>query len=253
MNESKFDGKGSVYSKNRPSYPQEFIDFLYTDIGITADSVIADIGSGTGKLTRLLLERGSRVFAVEPNTDMRTSAESDLNGFDRFVSINSSAEITSLDDNSVDFITAATAFHWFDRQAFKIECKRILKNNGKVIIVYNSRDEESDLVKKFYEINEKYCPAFKGFTGSGTLLLPEKEGFYNDFFTGDYLIKIIGNDLVYNEQSFVERCLSSSYALRENAVNFSEYVKALKLFFQKHSKNNILIMPNITHSYIGLV
>ena len=253
MNETKFDGKGSIYSKNRPSYPQSFIDFLYTDIGITADSIIADIGSGTGKLTRLLLERGSKVFAVEPNADMRANAESDLGSFERFISINSRAENTTLDNRSVDFITAATAFHWFNRQAFKAECRRILKNNGKVIIVYNSRDEESDLVKRFNEVNRKYCPGFKGFKGSGTLLRPENAGFYNDFFEGEYTVKIIDNDLVYNAQSFIDRSLSSSYALKADDINFSEYVKGLESFFHEYSKDNILIMPNITHSYIGAV
>ena len=253
MNESKFDDKGSLYSNNRPSYPKEFIDYLYTDIGVSAESVIADIGSGTGKLTRLLLERGNKVFAVEPNADMRANAESDLSYFDRFISVNSSAENTTLEEKSIDFITVATAFHWFDRKAFQVECRRILKNDSKVIIVHNSRDEESDLVKEFNELNKKYCSGFKGFVGSGTLLLPERSGFYDDFFVGSYMVKIIGNDLVYDEQSFIGRSLSSSYALKEGDINFVEYLEGLKEFFLKHSKNNIMIMPNITHSYVGVV
>ena len=253
MRNPDFDGKGSFYSNNRPSYPKEFVDYLYGEVGISADSVIADVGAGTGKLTRLLLERGSKVFAVEPNVDMRAFAEAELADFDNFVSVDSFAESTTLDDNSIDFVTVATAFHWFDRQAFRAECKRILRSGGKVIIVYNSRDEESDLVKRFYEVNEKYCPAFKGFKGSGTMLLPENAGRYNDFFTGGYSTKIIRNDLVYDEQSFIERSLSSSYALRESDANFSEYVNGLREFFQKHSRNGIMIMPNITHSDTGLV
>ncbi len=253
MNESKFSGMGNIYAKYRPSYPKDFVDFIYSDIGMTADSVIADIGSGTGILTRQLLERGSKVFAVEPNADMRAGAELDLGGFKNYVSINGTAENTTLDDSCVDFITAATAFHWFDRNAFKSECRRILKDGGKVIIVYNSRDEDSDFVKIFYEINRKYCPNFKGFTGSGVLLRHENTSFYNDFFTGEYIAKISDNDLAYNEQSFIGRCLSSSYALRENHENYSAYVAELKSLFQKYSINNVLIMPNVTHSYIGTV
>ena len=253
MNQSKFDGRGSSYAKGRPSYPQAFIDYLYADVGITPNSVIADIGSGTGKLTRLLLERGSRVFAVEPNAHMRASAEPDLARFDNFISIDSYAENTTLVAASVDFVTVATAFHWFDRQAFKMECRRILKEDGKVVIVYNSRDEESDLVKKFYEVNRRYCPGFQNFVGSGTMLRPGNAGRYNDFFTGDQMVKIIGNDLIYNEADFIARSLSSSYALRENDENFSEYVKELTAFFQKYSVNNVLVMPNITHSYTGKV
>jgi len=253
VNETKFDGKGSIYARNRPSYPQEFIDFLYADIGVNANSIVADIGSGTGKLTRLLLERGSKVFAVEPNADMRANAEADLRNYDRFFSINGKAENATLDDCSIDFVTVATAFHWFDKQAFKAECRRILKKDGKVIIVYNSRDEESDLVKCLYKVNEKYCPDFKGFTGSGMLLRHDSAGFFSDFFTDDYLVKIIENNLVYNERGFVERSLSSSYALKEGDACFLEYVKELSSLFQEHSMNNELVMPNITHGYVGTV
>ena len=253
MKEAKFDGKAGFYAQNRPSYPQEFIDYLYTDVGMTADSIIANIGSGTGLLTRLLLEKGSTVFAVEPSADMRAQAEADLGGFDKFVSVNSHAENTTLADSSVDFITVATAFHWFNRQAFKAESRRILKTGGQVIIVYNSRDEESDLVKSFYEVNRKYCPDFQNFTGSGTLLLPEKAGFFDDFFAETYAVKIIPNDILYDEKNFVARSLSSSYALRETDANFPAYVNELQSFFQKHSTNGILTMPNITHSCTGTV
>ena len=253
MREAKFSGKGNIYSENRPSYPQAFIDFLYSDVGITANSVIADIGSGTGKLTRLLLEKGNKVFAVEPNADMRANAEMDLAGFGNFISINSFAENTTLADNSIDFITVATAFHWFDRQAFKSERKRILKKGGKVIIVYNSRDEDSDFVKKFYAVNRKYCPKFQGFTGSGSLLRPENAGHYSDFFAGEYIENIIGNDLVYDEQGFVGRSLSSSYALEEGDAQYASYVNALRQLFQENSRGGTVVMPNITHSYIGTV
>ena len=193
------------------------------------------------------------MFAVEPNADMRASAESALSGFCNFISVNGSAENTTLDDHSIDLITVATAFHWFDRQKFKAECKRILKDRGKVIIVYNSRDEGSSTVKKFYELNRKFCPLFKGFKGSGTLLRPENAGHYNTFFSGEYIERIIDNNLTYDEQGFIGRSLSSSYALKENDENYSAYVEGLKLFFQEYSENNTLIMPNVTHSYIGIV
>ena len=251
MKENRFNGKGSYYAKQRPSYPTEFIDYLYDEIGMTAESVIADIGAGTGKLTKLLLERGSTVYAVEPNNEMRARAEADLGSFANFFSLKSRAEETLLDDNSVDYVTVATAFHWFDRESFRAECRRILRAAGKVVIVYNSRVEDSDIVKALYRVNEKFSPAFSGFVGSGNLLRPENAGHFRDFFGGDYVTKIIPNDLVYDETSFVGRCLSSSYALTENDENYPEYVQALKQLFQEYSRDNRLIMPNVTHSYIG--
>jgi SAM-dependent methyltransferase len=253
MNEAKFSGMGTIYAKSRPSYPQEFIDYLYSDVGITADSVVADIGSGTGILTRQLLERGSKVFAVEPNADMRASADLYLGGFSKYVSVDGAAENTTLDGNSIDFVTVATAFHWFDRKAFQAECRRILKTGGKVVIVYNSRDEDSDFVKKLYEVSATYCPNFVNHPRSGALLRPEYAGFYRDFFADDYREKIINNDLIYDEQGFVGRSLSSSYAVKEDHPNYAAYVAALKALFQQHSKNDVLTMPNVTHSYVGTV
>ncbi|MDB8805765.1 class I SAM-dependent methyltransferase [Romboutsia sp. 1001216sp1] len=119
MNENKFNGMGKIYSKYRPSYPFDFIDYLFTDVGISQRSIIADIGSGTGILTRQLLEKGSKVYGIEPNADMRDIAETNLNNFLGFTSVNGNAENTTIDDNSVDYITVAQAFHWFDRERFK--------------------------------------------------------------------------------------------------------------------------------------
>ena len=126
MNEERFTGKADVYKKFRPSYPKELIDYLYSQVGFSQDSVIADIGSGTGIFSRLLLECGSQVYCVEPNDDMRQTAEKDLAGFRNFISVNAAAENTGLQEKSVHFVTAAQAFHWFDRQAYKLECQRIL-------------------------------------------------------------------------------------------------------------------------------
>jgi ubiquinone/menaquinone biosynthesis C-methylase UbiE len=154
----KFSGKADVYSKSRPSYPTVFIDYLFSINSLNETSRVADIGSGTGILTRQLLERGVSVVAVEPNDDMRTKAEQDLKGFEHFTSTKGSAEETSLPDNSVDIVIAAQAFHWFDHEKFKLECKRILKQDRKVALVWNSRDSESSLIKENAEIFKKYCP-----------------------------------------------------------------------------------------------
>jgi len=111
MNEERFTGKADIYKKYRPSYPKELFDYLYSQVGFGKDSVIADIGSGTGIFSRLLLERGSKVCCVEPNGDMRQTAEKDLSQFENFVSVSGNDKNTGLQDKSVDFITAAQAFH----------------------------------------------------------------------------------------------------------------------------------------------
>lgn len=255
MNENKFDGIGKTYSQFRPSYPDEFINFLYTDIGVKKASIIADIGSGTGLLTNQLLEKGSIVYAVEPNADMRYFAETNLQKFSNFLSVNGTAENTKLDDMSVDFITVAQAFHWFNRENFKEECKRILKPNGKVILVWNSRDEKSELVSENDKINQKYCPMFKGFAGGmrGDSSEDESKTPFSDFFSDECEIKVLKNDFVFDLENFIGRNLSSSYALKENDDNYELYINALKSLFNKYSKDDKVTMSNFTRSYIGVV
>ncbi|MCL2517438.1 MAG: class I SAM-dependent methyltransferase [Oscillospiraceae bacterium] len=250
MNTQKFDGMGKIYSQFRPSYPQSFIDYLYSEVGINKKSVIADVGSGTGILTRLLIERGNKVYAVEPNDDMRKIAEETLSNF---VSVKGEAKDTTLEANSIDFITVAQAFHWFGREEFKAECKRILKPHGKVILVWNSRDENSGLVQENDLIHMKYCPLFKGFSGGMRGATGKDDNSYSDFFDGEYESKVFNNDLKFGEQGFIGRNLSASYSLKEGEENYSEYIIELKTLFAKYCRNSFVVMPNFTRSYVGVV
>lgn len=251
MNEDKFNGMGKVYSKYRPSYPLNFVDYLFTDVGMSQSSIIADVGSGTGILTRQLLEKGSNVYGIEPNADMRVIAETNLNNFPGFTSVSGSAENTTIDDNSVDYITVAQAFHWFDREKFKKECQRILKPEGKVILVWNTRDNENELVIENYEVNRKYCPNFKGF--SDGMYGKTNNDDFSDFFNGEYETKVFLNNLIFDMDGFIGRNLSASYALKSNDAQYNDYVNELKKIYEKYSNNGQLIMPNLTRSYVGNV
>lgn len=251
MNEAKFTGKANIYSKYRPSYPDGFIEYLYSEVGITKESVIADIGSGTGILTDLLLRQNSYVYGVEPNKDMRNIAEKELTAYDNFVSVNASAENTGLLDDSVDYITVAQAFHWFDRIKFKSECKRILKSQGKVILVWNSRDDKSELFMKNESINRKFCPDFKGFSDGMRGESPEE---YSDFFKdGICEYKTFRCDLMFDEDSFIGRNMSASYAPERGDSNYEPYILELKKLYEEYSVSGSLCMPNITKSYVGEV
>ncbi|MCL2118714.1 MAG: class I SAM-dependent methyltransferase, partial [Planctomycetaceae bacterium] len=177
--EDIFTGKADIYQKFRSTYPDEFIEYLYVQVGLNADSIIADIGSGTGIFSRQLLEKGSRIYCVEPNDDMRQIAEKDLSGFDNFISVNAPAENTGLQEKSFDFVTAATAFHWFDGTAFQSECRRMMKSNGKVVLVWNIRDYGREIIKKDFRIREKYAVDLRGL---GVCIRISKD--LPDFFTG---------------------------------------------------------------------
>lgn len=248
-NTKRFTGKANAYTKARPNYPIEFINFLFNDFGIDASTTIADIGSGTGILSKEFLERDCIVYCVEPNNDMRKVAEDALSSFGNFITINATAENTTLLDNSVDFITVAQAFHWFDTVKFKQECQRILKEAGYVFLVWNFRVEDSEIVKENALICKKYCPDFIGFNG-GDKQIEERIA---SFFDGKFTKKRFENNLEFSKETFIKRNLSSSYSIQENDKEFQDYVSELETLFDKHAVNNILHMPNETIVYFGRI
>lgn len=251
MNEQIFTGVGEIYAKFRPTYPASLIQYFCTDIGINSNSVIADIGSGTGILTRLLLNIGAKVYGVEPNEDMRKIAEMDNPNNANFISINSTAENTTLMEHTIDYITAAQSFHWFNRAYFKKECQRILKPNGKVILIWNRRDETSELVRDIDAISQKYCPQFSGY--SCGMRGAKNEDEYQDFFAGKYETRIFPNNILFDKERFIGLHQSASYRLDENNKNYHNYIHAISTYFDQHSINGKLILPNNTYCYIGLV
>lgn len=249
MNEEKFSGLSGLYARYRPDYPQAFLDELYTAGGVTPEDDVADVGAGTGIFTRQLLERGNRVWAVEPNGDMRAKLRENLQGFSGLTCVAGSAEATSLPAYSVSLVTAAQAFHWFDPAAFRAECRRILRPGGRVLLVWNSRDAQSALVRENAALNRRWCPAFRGFSGG----MAEKTDF-SDFFAGAYAQRRYENPLYFDEQGFLGRNLSASYAPRAGEPQYAPYVQALRALFARHcGPDGVLVMPNFTRCYLGAV
>ena len=135
----RFSNRVQDYARYRPHYPAAVIGSLQTNCQLLKTSVIADVGSGTGILTELFLRHGNPVLAVEPNRQMREAGERLLEGYPRFQSVAGRAEATTLPEQSVDFVTAGQAFHWFDRNKAKAEFSRILKAGGWVVLAWNER------------------------------------------------------------------------------------------------------------------
>jgi SAM-dependent methyltransferase len=135
----RFSNRVEYYVRYRPGYPAEVLGFLAERIGLSPNWVVADVGSGTGISTRLFLDAGHRVYAVEPNAEMRQAAEAELGDHPGFRSIEGSAEATTLPDACVDLVVAAQAFHWFDRPSVAYEFRRILRPGGWVVLLWNRR------------------------------------------------------------------------------------------------------------------
>lgn len=135
MNTENFTGKAEAYAIGRPGYPKTAIEYICSLVA--QDAVFADIGAGTGKFTVKLAERSYSVFAVEPNSDMRGQLVITLAPFPNVKIMDGTAEATTLPEHSVDVVTVAHALHWFNLDAFRAECRRVVKPGGLVIAIYN--------------------------------------------------------------------------------------------------------------------
>jgi SAM-dependent methyltransferase len=140
-----YTGRAEDYAKYRPAYAPEAISALIDLTGLDSTWVVADVGSGTGNLSRHLIGHAGRTLAIEPNDEMRQQAELSLGSSPGFSSINATAEETTLPDESVDLVTAGQALHWFDPIPARREFARILKPPKLIAVIWNRFDDGAEL------------------------------------------------------------------------------------------------------------
>jgi ubiquinone/menaquinone biosynthesis C-methylase UbiE len=244
-NTKKFNGKADVYQKARPNYAQELLDFIAQKWQIGEGSQVADIGSGTGILTRQLLGLGARVYAVEPNADMRAKAEELLGENPNFVSVVGTAEQTTLPDHSFHLVTAAAAFHWFDADRFKVECKRILLPGAPVVLAWNEVEMSAEINQGRERIFKKFCPNFNGFSGGND----KEDAVKRAFFDGTIQERHFPNPLSYDRHTFINRALSGSYSLIETDPGFEAYLAELGDLFDQHAVDGRIVLPQDSVAY----
>lgn len=242
-----FSGLAAQYAAGRPAYAGQFIDCLYNRYGFTPRSVIADIGSGTGKFAKQLLDRGSTVYGVEPNDDMRHRAAAELGVYDKFHSVCGTEAHTTLDSGCVDFVTAAQAFHWFDPLLFRRECQRILRRDGLVFLIWNMQDMSDEVNLATHALYAEYCPRFRGFSCG----IQADDPKIQTFFGGAYGYEEFNHPLVYSRAAFLNRSLSSSYTLRDGDLRWDAYTESLNSLFDRWAKDGVLTVANKTAAYIG--
>jgi SAM-dependent methyltransferase len=243
----RFSSRVESYVKYRPGYPAEIIDFLASDYGLTSDSVIADIGSGTGKLSEIFLRNGNRVMAVEPNEPMRTAAEHLLSSYPGFVSIDASAESTTLKAASVDFVTAGQAFHWFDQSKAKPEFLRILKPGGVVVIIWNERRLDANPFLGDYErLLLKYGTDYKEVRHENT-----SAEIANFFAPNDFQIRNFDNFQELDFEGLKGRLASTSYVPEPGTPAFLDMLEDLSTLFSRHAVNDKVVIEYNTGVYLG--
>jgi SAM-dependent methyltransferase len=244
---SRFSTRVENYVKYRPSYPAGVIDVLKSDCGFKEDSIIADIGSGTGVLSKLFLSNGNTVFGVEPNAAMRTAGERLLKPFGKFISIDATAEATTLESDSAAFITAGQAFHWFDREKAKLEFARILKPEGYIVLIWNERRLDSTPFLRAYE---------DLLLGYGTDYEKVRHENVTDeiaeFFAPEtFRLKSLENSQAFNFEALRGRVCSSSYMPEPGSANFEPMLAQLQEIFDANNREGTVILEYDTRVYYG--
>lgn len=158
---TRFSDRVADYLRYRPTYPPAVVDLVAREGRLTPGATVADVGSGTGKLSECFLRAGYRVVGVEPNREMREAAETLFRGNPLFLSVDGAAEATTLADHSVDAIVAGQAFHWFDAERARVEFRRILRSGGLCALVWNERMVDASPLQRAYEdLLTRHCPEY---------------------------------------------------------------------------------------------
>lgn len=243
----RFSSRIDDYIKYRPGYPSELVTLLKTECGLTAGSVVADIGSGTGKLTELFLANGNVVFGVEPNAGMRSAAEQILKDSPNFKSIDGNAESTDLENSTIDFITAGQAFHWFDPDNFKVEAQRILKQNGWIVLTWNARKLVSTPFLEDYEhLLLTYGTDYQDIRHEKAEdLIPKL------FAPKSCKVAVFPNEQVFDFEGLKGRVRSSSYTPEPGHPRFEPMIEELRDVFNRHQKNDTVIFEYDTKVFYG--
>lgn len=243
----RFTSRVENYARYRPGYPTEIVDLLKTACDLTPASVVADIGSGTGKLSEIFLANGNVVIGVEPNAAMREVAEKIFNDEPLFRSVDGSAEATTLADSSVDMVVAGQAFHWFDPVKTRTEWLRILKPGGWAVLIWNDRQLQttpflSDYEQLLIEFGTDYSEVRhdKGMPA------------IQQFFAGDrFVMKGFPNTQVFDFDGLRGRVRSSSYTPEPDHPAFEPMMRQLKAIFDKHQKNGYVSFEYETKVFYG--
>jgi ubiquinone/menaquinone biosynthesis C-methylase UbiE len=246
---ARFSDRVENYVRYRPGYPPEVLELLRDECGLRPSHIVADIASGTGVFTRLLLENGNSVFAVEPNAAMREMGIRQLEslGSNRLVSVAGTAEETTLRSASVDFVTAAQAAHWFDLPRARAEFARILRPEGWCALIWNERHLASTPFLRDYE----------------QLLLTYGTDYqvvrheYTTLKIHEFFAPALSEERVFSQrqrfdyEGLAGRLWSSSYAPLEGDPSYAPMMEELQRIFRAHAKDDTVDFEYKTRVFYG--
>lgn len=237
-----FVDKQQVYDDCRPGYPAAAVELICARAGRNA--VVADIGSGTGKLAVLLAATASSLWAVEPNAYMRRVLTLRTEKMPQVRVVAASAERTHLPDGSVDAITVAEAYHWFDNDEARREFRRILKPDGYVFLLWNHfggnpYDEQMRDIARRY----RTYPEQEGRT--------EAQLADDTFGPGAWEKVTFDNTMRQPFERFYGGMTSASYVPQPGTVAGKAFKKEVQELFEQYAEGDRLVTHVTAVCYFG--
>lgn len=247
----RFSDRAENYRKYRPGYPPALYHYLREQGGLKPDDIVADLGSGTGLLSLLFLDRGHEVFGIEPNEAMRRAAEENLIARPNFHSISGRAEAIPLPDDSVDFVVAGQAFHWFDPPATKAEVGRILGPGNQAALIWNNRQIDDNPFQQDYELLlEKFGVDYAQVSRRWVFT---DEGLEAWFAPNPMMRASFPNVKRVDAAGLRGGLLSASYAPNEGHPNHKPMLVALQEIFERYQVDGFVTIKYKTMVYHGLI
>ena len=244
----RFSERARAYASGRPGYPPAIATHLARELDLAPGSVIVDLGSGTGLSSRIFLDAGFQVIAVEPNASMREQAERALAGVPGFVSVAATAQATTLDSGCADCVIAAQAFHWFDVDAARAEALRILRGPPRAALMWNvRRTQDSDFTRGYEQLVSE-------FTREQVRERHGHEDSIQAFFGGPHWRRTLFEHATpLDFESLAALVTSTSYLPAAHDPAHVPMMQALRRLFDASQHDGRVVLPYDTRVYFGLI
>jgi SAM-dependent methyltransferase len=227
-----FAGVAEAYERGRPGYPEEAVRWLAGD----EPRDVVDLGAGTGKLSRALLALGHRVTAIEPLPEMLDLFPGAAPGASGILG---TAEIIPLPDAFADVVASGQAFHWFDHALALPEISRVLRPEGRLALVWNTRDDDDPFMSRLSALigNERLG-------GDQSYLAVEESGLFEPVETA-----VFRHEQVVDRETLLDLVLSRSHCAKLPAADRAPVLEAVGRLYDEHAGPDGLRLPYVTECY----
>ena len=244
----RFTGRVEAYKRFRPRYPAAILEILQMKCGLTPETMVADVGAGTGMLAEVFLANGNRVFAIEPNAEMRAACRELEESYPKLTCIDGTAEATGLPASSIDLVAAGRAFHWFDPAKSKTEFRRVLRGESWVALLGLGRPGagQRPMALEMERIMREYGTDYAALEDRYKLGDRARE-----FFGGTVGSAEIQTLTTFTWDEFLGNAISLSVMPMPGDPRFEAFEQALRGIFEKYQSNGKVEMPIECKMYLG--